>query len=287
MLTSKDIDAALDLANDVLHLGSDPDFAEDLLKPIGSLIGADMAAFREIDLSDGAPRIGRHAPCGVPDRLHNQYLNDFYKLDPAILRVSRGATRSGLANVMEVGLYGMDSYSTSQWASETGQRYLRGFLTPNRLLNNICMHVLLGDKRRLFLLDFHRPSSSTPFSEQELALAQMICPAVQLLCAEFLAPARPPVMRRGSQGAKTCLFEFGALDIAARAAPSVASAASNLTDRERDVILAVMKGLSNKEIARHLGVSVRTAENHLRAIYKKCDVHTRAQLTASLIALVN
>jgi DNA-binding CsgD family transcriptional regulator len=195
---------------------------------------------------------------------------------------------------MEVGLYGMDSYLTPRWASETGRRYLRGFLTPNRLLNNICIHVLLGNERKLFLLDFHRPSSATPFSGHELALAQMICPAIQLLCTESLAPGGRMGARRESQDTKTCRFEFGALDVATEAAPSAFrqslpddASLAELTDRQRDVMLAVMKGLSNKETARRLGLSVRTVENHLRVIYKKYDVHTRAQLTASLIGLIN
>lgn len=49
-----------------------------------------------------------------------------------------------------------------------------------------------------------------------------------------------------------------------------------LTERERDVLQCVARGLSNREIGRELGVSVNTVECHAKNIYRKLSVRSRA-----------
>jgi DNA-binding NarL/FixJ family response regulator len=58
---------------------------------------------------------------------------------------------------------------------------------------------------------------------------------------------------------------------------------SLLSERESEVIGHLVKGQTNKEIARDLGLSVRTIEAHLRNIYGKLGVSTRTE--AVLLAL--
>ena len=53
-----------------------------------------------------------------------------------------------------------------------------------------------------------------------------------------------------------------------------------LTAREREIVSLVAEGLSNKEIARHLGVTDGTVKIHLHNIYRKLDVGNRTALTA-------
>lgn len=50
-----------------------------------------------------------------------------------------------------------------------------------------------------------------------------------------------------------------------------------LTPREVEVLAAVGQGLSNKAIARRLGISAHTVKYHLEAIYAKLDVGSRAE----------
>lgn len=52
----------------------------------------------------------------------------------------------------------------------------------------------------------------------------------------------------------------------------------SLTEREREVALAVANGQSNKEIARQLGITERTVKAHLSGIFNKLDVRDRLQL---------
>lgn len=51
-----------------------------------------------------------------------------------------------------------------------------------------------------------------------------------------------------------------------------------LTEREKDVALAVAEGQSNKLVARELGITERTVKAHLGAVFRKLGVKDRMQL---------
>jgi DNA-binding NarL/FixJ family response regulator len=53
---------------------------------------------------------------------------------------------------------------------------------------------------------------------------------------------------------------------------------ATLTDRERDVLKAIADGLSSKEIAGRLDISVRTVESHRANLMRKLEVRSVAQL---------
>lgn len=53
----------------------------------------------------------------------------------------------------------------------------------------------------------------------------------------------------------------------------------DLSPREKEVIVGIVKGLSNKEIASMLNVSVNTIMTHRRNIASKLHIHTPAGLT--------
>ena len=61
-------------------------------------------------------------------------------------------------------------------------------------------------------------------------------------------------------------------------------AAGELTEAERRVVELAVEGLSNKEIARALFVTVPTVETHLSRVYAKLGVRSRAQLAGRLSA---
>lgn len=58
-----------------------------------------------------------------------------------------------------------------------------------------------------------------------------------------------------------------------------------LSDRERDVVVALVQGMANKEIADHLCISVNTVITHRRNIARKLQIHSPAGLT--IYAIVN
>ncbi|WP_070121602.1 response regulator [Bacillus marinisedimentorum] len=52
---------------------------------------------------------------------------------------------------------------------------------------------------------------------------------------------------------------------------------TRLTEREREVLICLVEGLSNKEIAEKLFISDKTVKIHVSKIYKKLDVKSRSQ----------
>jgi|WetSurMetagenome_2_1015567.scaffolds.fasta_scaffold43165_2 regulator of cell morphogenesis and NO signaling len=58
-----------------------------------------------------------------------------------------------------------------------------------------------------------------------------------------------------------------------------------LSDREKDIIIGVVKGLTNKEIADNLFISLNTVTTHRRNIARKLNIHSSAGLT--IYAIVN
>jgi DNA-binding CsgD family transcriptional regulator len=77
--------------------------------------------------------------------------------------------------------------------------------------------------------------------------------------------------------------ELGMEPLRRRAADAVAAlkaGRSPLTDRELEVAALVAEGLTNKEVATRLRLSVRTAENHLLNVMNKLGLDNRAQVAA-------
>lgn len=58
---------------------------------------------------------------------------------------------------------------------------------------------------------------------------------------------------------------------------------ARLTRREMEVAALVAQGLTNREIAKRLFISERTADGHLEHIRDKLSVGTRAQMTAWVV----
>ena len=58
-----------------------------------------------------------------------------------------------------------------------------------------------------------------------------------------------------------------------------------LSQREKEIVICVVKGMTNKEIAENLFLSIHTVITHRRNISKKLQIHSAAGLT--IYAIVN
>ncbi len=126
------------------------------------------------------------------------------------------------------------------------------------------------------------------------ALSKMTVPVVALTSATGAAPR---LLAGGASGVLRRDATAEAIQAALTAArqglqvvdPSLAGAANDtrmgavqaptesLTPREIQVLELVATGMSNKQIARELGISAHTVKFHVNAILGKLDVHTRTQ----------
>ncbi len=120
-----------------------------------------------------------------------------------------------------------------------------------------------------------------------------------LAAAEAYQTKLEPRPHRAALSAESAAVELkrlvhaGALDAGAvaavlavaghRVAPVRRDSIAGLTPREIEVLRLVGSGRPAKEVARVLGMSVRTADNHTRNIYEKIGVSTRA--AAALFAV--
>ena len=58
----------------------------------------------------------------------------------------------------------------------------------------------------------------------------------------------------------------------------------DLTPREREIVLFVTRGLSNRQIANSIHISEATVKRHLANIYAKLDVSSRGETTRKALS---
>lgn len=68
--------------------------------------------------------------------------------------------------------------------------------------------------------------------------------------------------------------------VAGRVMANLRQPRPTLTDRERDILAQLARGIGNRDIARALYISEATVKTHLRRIYDKLGVDTRAGAVA-------
>ena len=92
-----------------------------------------------------------------------------------------------------------------------------------------------------------------------------------------LAPERAAEVLGGEAGAGRLDADAVAavLEAAGQPAPRL-QRPGGLTEREAEVIGLLARGLQTKQIARTLGISVKTADRHIQNAYAKIGVSTRA-----------
>jgi DNA-binding CsgD family transcriptional regulator len=104
--------------------------------------------------------------------------------------------------------------------------------------------------------------------------------AVPLVAATLTSHAAM-LRRRGGPGdrARAARLSSEAAHLS-RPAPTRTTAPGPLTARESDILRLLARGASNKEMARHLSLSVHTVERHVANLYQKIGVRNRAEATA-------
>lgn len=68
-----------------------------------------------------------------------------------------------------------------------------------------------------------------------------------------------------------------------QSAPARGDEATELSHREREVLVGLADGLAYKQIADQLNVSIHTVRNYIRRIYEKLHVRTRTEAVAKFL----
>lgn len=140
-----------------------------------------------------------------------------------------------------------------------------------------------GHHERLDRSGYHRGAAG----------AELMLPARVLAAADAYHAMIEPRPHRGALGgdeaAETLADEATAGRLDAQAVAAVIEAAgqraprlvrpAGLTEREAEVLRLLARGLQTKQIARTLGISVKTADRHIQNVYGKIGVSTRPAAT--------
>jgi DNA-binding CsgD family transcriptional regulator len=231
-------------------------WASRVLTPMAALVGAETASLRCFGVDNGAAVPLSIVDLAIGRSVREAYLDRYFQLDPLRPLLDRRLVKPLFADPAHRGEWSTDDGPAAKRDACPGdfRRYRKEFLLPNHFFHHLGFCVQDAADRTI-AFDFHRRGRSTDFGALERARARVVAACLH---------------------AKT----DSKRSAASRSRP--ASAELALTVREAEVAEAVANGLSNKQVAETLGISVRTVENHLRSIFSKSNVASRTALAAAL-----
>jgi DNA-binding NarL/FixJ family response regulator len=188
-----------------------------------------------------------------------------------VIADDHAVVRAGLERLLAAA--GMDVVGTAE--DGLGAVEIATLTNPDVVLMDLSMPRLDGiaaTRRLLATRPATRVVMLTSFSDRDRVLGALDAGAIGYL----LKDAPPDALVRGLEAAAR-----GEAPLAPLAARAVLDARRDrrsepaLTDRERQVLLEVSEGWSNKEIAWRLGITEKTVKSHLTSIFARLGVDDR------------
>jgi len=182
--------------------------------------------------------------------------------------------RSGLAQLVGTfdGVELVGTVANGLDAVETAARE-----RPDVVLMDLEMPVLDGIEATRRIVAAHPQIAVvvlTSFSDREQILRALDAGAVGYLLKDAEPAELARAIRAAAQGEVPLDPRAGRALLEARAAASPLDA---LSEREREVLALVVRGLPNKLIARELGISEKTVKTHLTSVFRTVGVTDRTQ----------
>lgn len=138
------------------------------------------------------------------------------------------------------------------------------------------LHAECADAPALVILDLNLPQLK---GAAAIAAFREACPGVPLLVVSGSEdPADRALAEAG--GARYVSKTASTEDLAAAIRAALAShrlPAARLTQRQREILVLLCQGLSNKEIGRRLDLADPTVKMHMSSVLRALDVATRTQ----------
>jgi len=181
----------------------------------------------------------------VDPSFHQRYVKGLYQLDPLHPRHFTGP-RERVVTLS-------DALPPGRRASS---EYFHAFVAPQGI-RDIIEIFFRREERIVAGISLLRYGLSAPLESDDLKLVRTVHPLIE----DYLSAVLPMIPDRSADAE------------AQRYA---------LTERERVTLSLVQEGLSNKEIARRLGITVPTVKTHIRSILTKTGTTCRATLLSKL-----
>lgn len=137
----------------------------------------------------------------------------------------------------------------------------KNFFAPNGIVHDLDI-FFRQDGKIIGVLTMLRSNDEEPFTDSDIDLMEKIQPFMEYSLSKVFLPER--ITDRQQLMSQYCL-----------------------TLRELDVLEYALSGLSNKELVRHLGMSLPTLRTHLQNIYLKVGVHSTSELISKVLREVD
>jgi DNA-binding NarL/FixJ family response regulator len=148
------------------------------------------------------------------------------------------------------------------------------------LVDVLLLDIRLGEETGFQLLERHRDAAGRPavvvltaFAQAEYAAAAYRLGATALVLKTAPMPELVAAIRAA-----------GLREHDAAAAPGPRATDPTLTTREQEIVRLVVDGRSNDEIGGALGIATKTVEGHLRRVFERLGIESRAELSARAVA---
>ena len=148
------------------------------------------------------------------------------------------------------------------------------------LVDVLLLDIRLGRETGFQLLEHHRDAGRRPavvvltaFAQAEYAAAAHRLGAAALVLKTAPMPELVAAIRAA-----------GLREHEAAAAPGHRATDPTLTTREQEIARLVVEGRSNDEIGAALAIATKTVEGHLRRVFERLGIESRAELSARAVA---
>ena len=201
------------------------------------------------------------------DKSRREAPEDAYVQGPYVLDPIYQLYQSGAPN----GLYPLRRIAPDDFeASE----YFKVFYSRTDVGDDVSLLHRRPDGSAVMLF-LERREQAPAFSQADLLALELVEPVVHVLMTQHEAHRRPKPASHDEALAhakvQAALADFGS---------------SHLTDREREVLFYMISGYSSALTAERLAVAEGTVKNHRKAIHRKLDVGSQAELFALFLQCI-